>query len=58
MTIQEACVHHWKIESPNGNAGWSIGICIKCQAEKQFDNVMPSNYSAWTTQRQAKKAGS
>jgi len=49
MTTQEVCVHHWKIESPNGNAGWSTGICIKCQAEKQFDNVAPDNYSAWQT---------
>ena len=53
MTTQEACVHHWKIESPNGNAGRSTGICIKCQAEKQFNNVTETTYNMWATKHKA-----
>ena len=33
------CVHHWKIETPNG-AG-SAGSCIRCGESRQFRNSLP-----------------
>jgi hypothetical protein len=50
MITQEDCVHYWKIESPDGNGGWSTGICIKCKAEKRFNNVSAEN-SGWAAQK-------
>ena len=43
------CVHHWKIETPNGggpagswSAGsWSAGSCIRCGESRQFRNSSP-----------------
>ena len=38
------CVHHWKIETPNGagSAGsWSAGSCIRCGESRQFRNSLP-----------------
>lgn len=31
-----ACVHHWKIETPNGEM--SRGVCKNCGAIKEFPN--------------------
>ena len=37
------CVHHWKIETPNGGpaGGWSAGSCIHCGENRQFRNSSP-----------------
>ena len=38
------CVHHWKIETPNGaRAGgcWSAGSCIRCGESRKFRNSLP-----------------
>ena len=34
------CVHHWKIETPNGGR-WSAGSCIRCGESRQFRNSSP-----------------
>ena len=34
------CVHHWKIETPNGGS-WSAGSCIRCGTLRQFRNSSP-----------------
>ena len=33
------CVHHWKIETPNGTE--SAGSCIRCGEDRQFRNSSP-----------------
>ena len=38
------CVHHWKIETPNGAGsvgGGSTGSCIHCGESRQFRNSLP-----------------
>ena len=38
------CVHHWKIETPNGAGsvgGGSTGSCIHCGESRQFRNSSP-----------------
>ena len=38
------CVHHWKIETPNGaraGGGWSAGSCIRCGESRKFRNSLP-----------------
>ena len=37
------CVHHWKIETPNGGPGgrWSAGSCIRCGESREFRNSSP-----------------
>ena len=37
----EQCVHHWIIDPPDEPV--SKGICKICGAEKNFDNVVPSD---------------
>lgn len=34
--FEKGCAHHWVIEPPRGPV--SKGICIKCGAEKEFNN--------------------
>lgn len=51
MTMQEACVHHWVIAPPNGRDGWSLGVCKKCKAEREFTNIAETKYSAWAVQK-------
>lgn len=41
------CTHHWMIDTPNGKNGFSNGKCIKCKAEKEFNNVQEINYNPW-----------
>ena len=36
------CVHHWKIETPNG-AG-SVGSCILCGESRKFRNSSPDYF--------------
>ena len=37
----EVCVHHWIIEPPTEAV--SKGVCRLCGAEKEFDNMLPSD---------------
>ncbi|MEX2245286.1 MAG: hypothetical protein WEC75_01250 [Dehalococcoidia bacterium] len=36
VPVPGACIHHWKIESPQG--ALSRGICKRCGEEKEFPN--------------------
>jgi hypothetical protein len=36
------CVHHWRIEPPEGPT--SPGRCTLCGEEREFQNVMPWPY--------------
>ena len=48
-TLNPTCIHHWIIESET-HAGYNRGVCIKCDAKKQFNssgtasNKTPSAY--------------
>ena len=42
MTV---CVHHWKIEEPNGRT--SKAVCANCGAEDEFANSSTPNPNAW-----------
>jgi hypothetical protein len=37
---QKNCVHHWRIESPNGRE--SQGVCKRCGAIRNFSNSTES----------------
>jgi len=39
MEANEACVHHWIVESPNGEK--SKGTCKKCGSVDAFYNTLP-----------------
>lgn len=41
--VQETCIHHWVIDSPEGPA--SRGKCKLCGAEDEFINYV--SYPAW-----------
>ena len=50
------CVHHWKIETPNGAGpagGWSAGSCIRCGESRKFRNSLPE----WDTYGGSQGAG-
>ena len=47
------CIHTWKIDSPNGKGGWSTGKCMKCKAQKEFNNVTETTYNMWPTKPKA-----
>jgi hypothetical protein len=34
------CVHHWRIESPNGRE--SVGVCQRCGSKRKFSNSTES----------------
>lgn len=34
-----ACIHHWRIESPNGRT--SPGVCLRCGEQREHPNVLP-----------------
>ena len=34
------CVHHWRIESPNGRE--STGVCQRCGSKRKFSNSTES----------------
>ena len=34
------CVHHWRIESPNGRE--SVGTCQRCGSKRKFSNSTES----------------
>ena len=38
MTAAGTCVHRWEIEPASGPT--SLGRCIRCSAEKRFDNFV------------------
>ena len=54
MTTKEVCVHYWKLGTPNGNGGWVAGKCIKCEAEKDFNNVPEVRYNPWEHSKEPK----
>lgn len=33
--MSETCVHHWRIETPNGGSS-VLGVCKRCNAMKRF----------------------
>ncbi len=39
-----ACIHHWKIEPPNGQK--SLGKCDNCAITREFDNFDRSTRSS------------
>lgn len=39
--MPENCVHHWKIETPNGR--FSQGKCTPCGETKLFDNYLAND---------------
>ncbi len=41
--IEETCIHHWMIDSPNGPI--STGTCKLCGVESEFRNSVP--ISGW-----------
>ena len=34
------CVHHWKIAEVDGINPFSLGVCKKCGAEREFKNYL------------------
>ena len=38
--VAKSCVHHWRIEEPNGRE--SQGVCKRCGAVKAFSNSTES----------------
>ena len=44
---QITCIHHWIIEPPEGP--FSIGKCLKCGNEKEFQNYFP--HSTWENEQ-------
>ena len=52
-----ACVHWFRVEQPNGE--YSLGVCKKCGAQRQFRNYEPPpplSGKLWPAQR-ANKGG-
>lgn len=47
-TGQQACSHHWQIETPAGET--SLGVCKLCGATRSF-----ANYSAGRTMTRSSK---
>ena len=48
------CTHHWMIDTPNGKNGFSNGKCIKCKAEKEFNNVTEqTEYNPWQQKQES-----
>ena len=54
------CVHHWKIETPNGAGpagSWSAGRCIRCGESREFRNSLPEWDKYGGRPRDAAKVG-
>lgn len=51
-----ACVHHWRIDTPNGAE--SAGVCRKCGAQRAFRNCAPQDAPEHTGSRAISLAGS
>lgn len=41
--LQESCVHHWVIETPQGPT--SQGVCKKCGLVREFCNVWTDSFN-------------
>lgn len=52
MTTAARCVHHWRIERPQGE--FSEGICLNCGATREFRNSAPDETTMYSKQNGGK----
>lgn len=46
MKATVTCVHHWRIERPQGE--FSEGVCLNCGATREFRNSAPDETSMYS----------
>lgn len=46
------CVHHWRIERPQGE--FSEGVCLSCGATREFRNSAPDETATYSKQNGGK----
>ena len=52
MTTAARCVHHWRIERPQGE--FSEGHCLNCGATREFRNSAPDETTMYSKQNGGK----